>query len=221
MKITDVDATIAASADLQHGLVDRSPDVGAGLSKTQRHVRVERADCSSCDHDVFRVGGAPVTWQQRVLASCLASEGVASHRTAAMLRDLGLWPAGHRRAARSTRTGDYRSEPPPSTAASTTPISTPRRSKASRSPPFGAHCSTSARWCPKTAREVRRARALPRAHEPGCALGVHRRGRPSGTPRRATASRRCSSSGDACPRPRATSRPRWCSCSGGRGCRSR
>jgi very-short-patch-repair endonuclease len=42
---------------------------------------------------VLRVGGAPVTWQQRVLASCLAADGVASHRTAAMLRTLGLWPA--------------------------------------------------------------------------------------------------------------------------------
>jgi very-short-patch-repair endonuclease len=43
---------------------------------------------------VFRVGGAPVTWNQRVLAACLASDGVASHRTAAMLLGLGPWPGG-------------------------------------------------------------------------------------------------------------------------------
>ena len=94
MKVTDVDVAISALAELQHGLVTCSQTTELGLSKTQRHLRVERGLLVPCDHDVFRVRGAPVTWEQRVLASCLASEGVASHRTAAMLRTLGLWPAG-------------------------------------------------------------------------------------------------------------------------------
>jgi very-short-patch-repair endonuclease len=94
MKVTDADVAISALAELQHGLVTCSQTTELGLSKTQRHLRVERGLLVPCDHDVFRVRGAPVTWEQRVLASCLASEGVASHRTGAMLRTLGLWPAG-------------------------------------------------------------------------------------------------------------------------------
>jgi predicted transcriptional regulator of viral defense system len=34
---------------------------------------------------VYRIAGAPVTWHQRLMAACLASGGVASHRAGAAL----------------------------------------------------------------------------------------------------------------------------------------
>ena len=94
MKETDIDGKVAALGEHQHGLVTGRQTAELGMSKTQRHLRVERGLLVPCDYQVFRVRGAPVTWLQRVLASCLAADGVASHRTAAMLRTLGLWPAG-------------------------------------------------------------------------------------------------------------------------------
>ena len=93
MKDTDVDTRVASLAEYQHGLVTGRQTSELGMSKTQRHDRVDRGLLVRCEHNVFRVAGAPVTWQQRVLSSCLASDGVASHRTAATLRTFGLWPA--------------------------------------------------------------------------------------------------------------------------------
>ena len=85
MKMTDVDGKIALLGELQHGLVLGRQTIELGLSMTQRRHRGARGLLVPYDHDVFRLGGAPVTWPQRVLAACLASDGVASHRTAAML----------------------------------------------------------------------------------------------------------------------------------------
>jgi very-short-patch-repair endonuclease len=93
MKDIDIDGKIASLAEYQHALVTGSQAIELGLTKEQRKLRVARGRLIPCDHDVFRIGGAPVTWYQRVLASCLAADGVASHRTAAMLLGLGLWPA--------------------------------------------------------------------------------------------------------------------------------
>jgi very-short-patch-repair endonuclease len=92
MKDTEVDAKIAALAELQHGLATFGQTLGLGLTKRQRQHRIESGRLIVCDTTVLRTGGAPVTWYQRVLASCLAADGVASHRTAAMLLGLGLWP---------------------------------------------------------------------------------------------------------------------------------
>jgi very-short-patch-repair endonuclease len=94
MKSTDVDAKIATLADVQHGLVTHSQTLDLGLTKRQRQHRIDAGRLIACEATVLRVGGAPVTWEQRVLSSCLASDGVASHRAGAMLFGLGLWPAG-------------------------------------------------------------------------------------------------------------------------------
>ena len=94
MKDIDVDGKLATVGELQHGLVTGPQSVELGLTLQQRRLRVDRGRLIRCENEVFRVGGAPVTWHQRVLGSCLASDGVASHRTAAMLFGLGLWPAG-------------------------------------------------------------------------------------------------------------------------------
>jgi very-short-patch-repair endonuclease len=93
MKSIDIDRAVADLASLQHALVTRRQTIDLGLTKRQRQQRVESGRLIECEHDVYRMCGAPVTWNQRVLAPCLASDGVASHRTAAMLHGLGLWPA--------------------------------------------------------------------------------------------------------------------------------
>lgn len=92
MKLYDIDRRIAEVANLQHALITERQSLDLGLNRDQRRYREGQGRLIECDHDVFRIGGAPVTWYQRVLASCLSSEGVASHRTAAILLGLGLWP---------------------------------------------------------------------------------------------------------------------------------
>ncbi|RPI08588.1 MAG: hypothetical protein EHM63_06045 [Actinobacteria bacterium] len=92
MKHHGVDWLVAALADLQHGLVTRKQARECGLTDAQVARRVAQGRWIKVEPHVFRIAGAPVTWQQRVLSVCLATDGVASHRTAAMLLGLGLWP---------------------------------------------------------------------------------------------------------------------------------
>jgi hypothetical protein len=69
----------------QHALIHRSQAASAGLTRHQ----IDRLLCTGewvrVYRNVYRLAGAPVTWHQRVLAACLATGGVASHRTAAAL----------------------------------------------------------------------------------------------------------------------------------------
>ena len=92
MKHHDADRLVGVLADLQHGLITRQQARESGLTDAQIARRVAQGRWIKCEPHVFRIGGAPVTWQQRVLSACLATDGVASHRTAATLLGLGLWP---------------------------------------------------------------------------------------------------------------------------------
>ena len=92
MKHHDADRRLGALALLQHGLVTRQQARECGLTDAQIAARVAQGRLIRCEPHVFRLAGAPVPWQQRVLSTCLATDGVASHRTAAMLLGLGLWP---------------------------------------------------------------------------------------------------------------------------------
>jgi very-short-patch-repair endonuclease len=81
-------------ASRQHGLVERAqvralgvPDVRfARLVADRRFIRVHPA--------VYRTAGAPSTWDQRLLAACLAAGPACaiSHRTAAHEWELGVFP---------------------------------------------------------------------------------------------------------------------------------
>jgi very-short-patch-repair endonuclease len=93
MKHQEVDRLVGVLADLQHGLVTRQQARETGMTDAQIARRVAQGRWVRCEPHVFRIVGAPVTWHQRVLSVCLATDGVASHRTAAMLLGLGLWPA--------------------------------------------------------------------------------------------------------------------------------
>ena len=85
-----IDARVAALAANQHALVTRRQLVGLGSTNRMIDRRIATGLLVPVARGILRIGGAPVTWRQRVLAACLAggSGCVASHRTAAALHRL-------------------------------------------------------------------------------------------------------------------------------------
>ena len=88
------DRAVAMLAARQQGLVTTRQANAAGFSNASIHHRVESGIWSRVDHGVLRVSGAPFTWRTRLLACCLASGGVASHRSAAVIHGLDDFRAG-------------------------------------------------------------------------------------------------------------------------------
>jgi very-short-patch-repair endonuclease len=75
---------LARIARAQHGIVSaRQLD----LTKDQLHDRVKAGRLERVHCGVYRVGGAPATWESRLMAACLAAgrQAMASHRAAALL----------------------------------------------------------------------------------------------------------------------------------------
>jgi very-short-patch-repair endonuclease len=74
----------------QHGLITRRQALDAGLSSRSIDHRVAAGFWERAHRGVYRLSGAPSTWQQRVLAACLAAGPpvVASHWTAGALWSL-------------------------------------------------------------------------------------------------------------------------------------
>jgi very-short-patch-repair endonuclease len=85
MVVMSLPAAILRRAALSHGLVRRTELVAAGLSASAIDRLVVSGTLERIHPGVFRVGGAPRTWVQRLLATCWATGGVASHRAAARL----------------------------------------------------------------------------------------------------------------------------------------
>lgn len=81
------DGRILRVAGRQSQLVTSAQVAGAGLSKRQLAVRVERGQLLPVRRTVYRLAGAPATWERAVLAAVLAAPPgtVASHATAAAL----------------------------------------------------------------------------------------------------------------------------------------
>jgi very-short-patch-repair endonuclease len=90
-----VDATVAAIAVRQHGLVSREQALRAGLTPRMIQVRIAQGRWILVRRGVYLIAGSPPSERQAVLAACLASAGTASHLTAASLWGLDL-PAPHR-----------------------------------------------------------------------------------------------------------------------------
>lgn len=88
------DTRLDRLARAQHGLVDVSQRTDHALDRRQLAVRVARGSLIRVDTGVYRTWGAPVTWEQRQLAACLAggAGAVASHRAAARLWGLASPP---------------------------------------------------------------------------------------------------------------------------------
>ena len=73
-----------AAARRQHGLVTRQQLLGVGVPRSSIADAVG-SSLQPVHRGVYRLAGSPLTWEQSVLAACLAANGVASHRTAAQL----------------------------------------------------------------------------------------------------------------------------------------
>jgi hypothetical protein len=78
----------------QYGLVSHEQARKSGLSTRQIGSRVDSGLWVRVVRGVYRIAGAPMTWQQTALAACLAGpeSTVASHLTAAALSGLGRPP---------------------------------------------------------------------------------------------------------------------------------
>lgn len=77
-------------ARAQHGLITRSQAHSLGVSPQALKTAVAAGRWERIRQGVYVVGAAPTTWQQRVLAACLAAgpDAMASHRTSVRLADL-------------------------------------------------------------------------------------------------------------------------------------
>lgn len=82
---------VAALARGQHALVTRRQAIGCGASARQVDRWLAAGRLEVVHDTVYRLAGAPTTWEQRVLAAVLAAgaRAAASHRTAARLWAIG------------------------------------------------------------------------------------------------------------------------------------
>lgn len=82
------EAEAAALAARQHGVVSVTQLTALGMSASTRQRRLATGELTFVQPGVVRHGAHPDTWRGRVLAACLSSGGLASHRSAAVLWDL-------------------------------------------------------------------------------------------------------------------------------------
>jgi very-short-patch-repair endonuclease len=87
MTTRTVDERIDRLARPQHGLVGLAQVVGSGITPDQLRARLDRGSLVRLDAGVYRTMGARQTWEQALLAACLAAgpEALVSHRAAAVL----------------------------------------------------------------------------------------------------------------------------------------
>ncbi|MET0420348.1 MAG: type IV toxin-antitoxin system AbiEi family antitoxin domain-containing protein [Acidimicrobiia bacterium] len=78
---------IAQIASRQHGLVTRSQLAELGITTRRIDRALARGTIIRRRRGVYAIAGAPNTWEQEVLAACLAcgTSARASHRSAAVL----------------------------------------------------------------------------------------------------------------------------------------
>jgi hypothetical protein len=85
MTMDGADLRIARITRNQHSLGTRRQLQAADLTDRQVEHRQEDGRLKVVHRGVYALSGAPMTYEQRVLAACLATGGVASHRCAARL----------------------------------------------------------------------------------------------------------------------------------------
>jgi very-short-patch-repair endonuclease len=87
MTTPTVDDRIDRLARPQHGVVSLAHVVGNGITPDQLRARLDRGSLVRLDAGVYRTMGARQSWEQALLAACLAAgpEALASHRAAAVL----------------------------------------------------------------------------------------------------------------------------------------
>jgi very-short-patch-repair endonuclease len=80
-----VDVRLAKLAASQHSVVTRQQALSLGMTPRQIDRRLQAGGMIIIHSCVYRVVGAPTSFEQAVLGACLSTGGVASHRTAAYL----------------------------------------------------------------------------------------------------------------------------------------
>lgn len=91
-------ATLSRIAASQHGLVTHAQAVGAGCGEELLRGLLRKGGVQRVHRGVFRFLAVPRSFEQRVLAACLACDGVACRHTAVRLH--GFEPDGLRPAPR-------------------------------------------------------------------------------------------------------------------------
>jgi hypothetical protein len=87
---------VAAILRARYGVISRRSALDAGMSDRQIQRLVDSGEWIRLHRGVYRHAVAPVTWHGHMLAACLASGGLASHRAAAYLHRLEGFGPGRR-----------------------------------------------------------------------------------------------------------------------------
>lgn len=86
--LVSADAALADLASRQHGLLTHQQVLDHGLDPHVASARLRSGRWIRWHHGVYLVAGSPSSWRTSLHAACLATGGVASHRSAAALWDL-------------------------------------------------------------------------------------------------------------------------------------
>jgi len=74
----------------QHGLITRPQALAAGITPDQIDYRIRTGSWVREHPAIYRHAAVVPTWESRLLAACLATGGIASHRSAGVLWGLGI-----------------------------------------------------------------------------------------------------------------------------------
>lgn len=87
MSSRSVDAAVAAIAARQHGVIARDQALDAGLTRNRIARRLNAGRWERMHRGVYRIAGAPPSWEQRLMAGWLAvgPDASVSHRSALRL----------------------------------------------------------------------------------------------------------------------------------------
>src|SRR5215207_7409592 len=89
---THREAALARIAERQFGVFTHAQAFDQGFTANTIKKRLHRGVWALADHNVYRMSATPRTWNQRLLAACLAGPAVASHRSAGILWGLSGMP---------------------------------------------------------------------------------------------------------------------------------
>jgi hypothetical protein len=79
------DVRLAKLAARQHSVISREQTLALGMTPRQLYRRLDQGILAGVHQNVYRLVGAPQSWEQSVMAACLACGGIASHRSSAAL----------------------------------------------------------------------------------------------------------------------------------------
>lgn len=146
--MSSFDEAIADLASRQHAVVSAQQALDLGGSRRMLGARVRQGRLVPADIDVFRVAGAPMTWESRVLAAVLSAgpSAVASHTE--MLQHCGASMGSGRGRPKSPSLGVAATAVPTSgpTRARTSIAAEPVAATGSLSPTPAVRCSIWPAW---------------------------------------------------------------------------